>query len=148
MNRRIAPTWNTLFYGSIYLYFKLSFFFFPPPPSLRTCYGLKLCPSQQIHMSQPQLIAQLCLTLCDPVDCSPPGSSVHGILQARILEWVAISFSRRSLWPRDQEGRGEEGRERRAGLLHCRQVLYHWATPEAPCWSPTPSSSECGCIWR
>jgi len=34
---------------------------------------------------------QSCLTLCDPVDCSPPGSSVHGILQARILEWVAIS---------------------------------------------------------
>ena len=37
----------------------------------------------------------------DPVDCSPPGSSVHGILQARILEWVAISFSRASSWPRD-----------------------------------------------
>ena len=37
-----------------------------------------------------------CLTLCDPTDCSPPGSSVHGILQARILEWVAISFSRGS----------------------------------------------------
>ena len=41
-------------------------------------------------------------TLCDPMDCSPPGSSVHGILQARILEWVAISFSRESSWPRDQ----------------------------------------------
>ena len=38
--------------------------------------------------------AQLCLTLCDPMDCSPSGSSVHGIFQARILEWVAISFSR------------------------------------------------------
>ena len=37
---------------------------------------------------------QLCLTLCDPMDSSPPGSSVHGILQARVLEWVAISFSR------------------------------------------------------
>ena len=34
-----------------------------------------------------------CLTLCDPMDCNPPGSSVHGILQARILEWVASSFS-------------------------------------------------------
>ena len=45
---------------------------------------------------------QLCQTLCDPMDCSPPGSSVHGILQARILEWVAISFSRRSSQPRDQ----------------------------------------------
>ena len=38
--------------------------------------------------------AQSCLSLCDPMDCSPPGSSVHGILQARILEWGAISFSK------------------------------------------------------
>ena len=37
---------------------------------------------------------QSCPTLCDPVDCSPSGSSIHGILQARILEWVAISFSK------------------------------------------------------
>ena len=48
------------------------------------------------------LVTQLCLTLCDSMDCSPPGYSVHGILQARILEWVAISFSRGSSWPRDQ----------------------------------------------
>ena len=48
------------------------------------------------------LIAQLCLTLCNPIDCSPLGSSVHGVFQARILEWVAISFSRGSSWPRDQ----------------------------------------------
>ena len=46
-------------------------------------------------------VAQLCPTLCDPVDCSLPGSSLHGILQARILEWVAISFSRGSSQPRD-----------------------------------------------
>ena len=46
-------------------------------------------------------VAQSCLTLCDPMDCSLPGSSVHGIFQARILEWVAISFSRGSSWPRD-----------------------------------------------
>ena len=39
-------------------------------------------------------VAKLCLTLCDPMDCSLPGSSAHGILQARIPEWVAISFSR------------------------------------------------------
>ena len=45
------------------------------------------------------LVAQSCPTLCDPVDCSPPGSSVHGILQARILEWVAILFSRGSSQP-------------------------------------------------
>ena len=42
------------------------------------------------------LVAQLCLTLCNPMDCSPPGSSVHGILQVRIVEWVAIPFSRGS----------------------------------------------------
>ena len=41
-------------------------------------------------------VAQLCPTLCHPTDCSPPGSSVHGVLQARILEWVAIPFSRES----------------------------------------------------
>ena len=42
------------------------------------------------------LVPQSCLTLCDPMDCSPPGSSVHGVSQARILEWVPISFSRGS----------------------------------------------------
>ena len=58
--------------------------------------------------------AQLCPTLCDPMDCSLPGSSVHGILQARILEWVTIPFSRGSSQPRNQIW----------GLLHCRQILY------------------------
>ena len=46
-------------------------------------------------------VAQLCLTLCNPRDCSPPGSSIHGIFQAGILECVAISFSRGSSRPRD-----------------------------------------------
>ena len=55
-------------------------------------------------------VAQSCPTLCDPVDCSLPDSSVHWILQARILEWVAISFSRGSSW-------------QNPGLLHCRQTL-------------------------
>ena len=47
------------------------------------------------------LVIQLCLTLCDPMDCSLPGSFVHGILQARLLKWVAISFTRVSSRPRD-----------------------------------------------
>ena len=47
-------------------------------------------------------VLQSCPTLCDPMDCSPPGSSVHGILQARMLEWVAIPSSRGSSKPRDQ----------------------------------------------
>jgi len=46
-------------------------------------------------------VAHSCPTLFDPINCTPPGSSVHGILQARILEWVAISFSRGSSQPRD-----------------------------------------------
>ena len=61
------------------------------------------------------LVAQSCPTLCDPMEYSPPGSSVHGILQPRTLEWVAISFSRGSSQPRDWT----------QVLLHCRQTLYH-----------------------
>ena len=48
------------------------------------------------------LVTKSCLTLCDPMDFSPPGSSVLGIFQMRILEWIAISFSRGSSQPRDQ----------------------------------------------
>ena len=53
--------------------------------------GLSSSSSKQSEMK----VAQLCPTLCDPMDCSPPGSSVHGILQARILEWVAIDYTSR-----------------------------------------------------
>jgi len=60
------------------------------------------------------LVAQLCPTLCDSMDYSPSRSSVHGVLQARVLEWVAIPFSRGSSQPRD-----------RTCLLHCRQIPYH-----------------------
>ena len=48
------------------------------------------------------IVVKLCLTFCDPMNCSPPGSPVHRILQATILEWVTISFSRGSSQPRDQ----------------------------------------------
>ena len=50
------------------------------------------------------LVTQLCLTLCDLMDCSPPGFSVHGILQATVLEWVAISFSMDLLHPEIELG--------------------------------------------
>ena len=53
------------------------------------------------HMYVLCLVAQSCTTLCDPMDCSPPGSSVHGILQARILEWIAMPSSRGSSQSRD-----------------------------------------------
>ena len=60
------------------------------------------------------LVAQSCLTLCNPMDRSLPGSSVHGILQARILQWVAILFSRGS----------SRSRDRTPSLPHCRKILY------------------------
>ena len=68
------------------------------------------------------LVAQSCLALCDLLDCSPPGSSVHGVLQARRLGWAAVSSSGGSSWPRD------------GTCVFCisRRVLYHWATREAP----------------
>ena len=49
-------------------------------------------------------VAQSCPTLCDPMDCSLPGSSGHGIFQAIVLEWIAISFSKGSSQPRDKPG--------------------------------------------
>ena len=54
------------------------------------------------HTYVPYCIAQSCVTLCDPMDYSPPDSSVHGISQARILEWVAIPFCKGSSQPREQ----------------------------------------------
>ena len=56
----------------------------------------------QLFMWSESEVAQSCPALCGLMDCSPPGSSVHGIVQARVLEWVAISFSRASSQPRDQ----------------------------------------------
>ena len=58
---------------------------------------------------------------CNPEDCSLPGSPVHGISQARILEWIAVSFSRESSWIRHLTHVSYNA----GGLLHCRQILYH-----------------------
>ena len=70
------------------------------------------------------LVAKLCPTLCNPMDCSPPGSSVHGILQERTLEWVAISSSRRSSRPRDQTCISCV-----AGGFFTTGILYHQGSP-------------------
>ena len=66
---------------------------------------------------------QFCPTLLNPMDCRLPGSSIHGTIQARILEWVAISFSRRSFPPRDQTC---------VSCITCigRLILYHYSTRE------------------
>src|SRR5574341_1190758 len=73
------------------------------------------------------LVTQSYLTLCDSMDCSPPDSSVHGILQARILEWVAILFPQRSSPPRNQTWVS------RVSCVSCtgRWILYHHAICEA-----------------
>ena len=66
------------------------------------------------------LVAQSCPTLCDTMDCGLPGSSVQGILQARILEWAAIPCSRGSSWPRD------------GTQVSCEQFLYCLSHQESP----------------
>ena len=63
-------------------------------------YAVKPTYWHQLAMNKMK-VTQLCPTLWDPMDCSPPGSSVHGILQARVLEWVAVLFSRGSSQPKD-----------------------------------------------
>ena len=97
----------------ISLYFITRFCHFTSSEFLSVC-----CPIPCLH-------AQLCLTLCNLTDCNPTGSSGHGILQARTLQWVAISFSRGSFPPRDWAP---------IACIFCigRWVLYHWATQEAP----------------
>ena len=70
-------------------------------------------------------VCVLSLTLCDPMDCSPPGTSARGIFQARILEWVAVSYSRESSQPRDWTHVSCIGT----------QILYHYTTWDALSWS-------------
>ena len=81
---RIQGVWKLIHVIKLHWLFKGSLF------SESTCsLQMVLCPSCTVCV----LVAQSCLALCDPMDYSLPGSSVHGILQTRILEWVAISFS-------------------------------------------------------
>ena len=77
---------------------------------------MKRCPTSLIIAAAAAKSLQSCPTLCDPIDGSPPDSPVPGILQARVLEWVAISFSRGSSLPRD--------RTQVSPVLHCGQTLY------------------------
>ena len=94
---------------------KLELSFYPVLSGLKNIY-----PIVSTHCVCPQL----CPTLCNSRDCSPPCSSVHEIFQARIVKWIAISYSRVSSQPRDQT---------RVSCVSCigRQILYHWATWEA-----------------
>ena len=73
---------------------------------------------------------------CNPMDCGLPGSSVHGILQARILEWVAIFFTRESSQPRNWT------QKLNPGLPHCRQTLYRLSHQGSPPLIVTSCSEE------
>ena len=68
-------------------------------------------------------VSQSCPTLCNPMDCSPTSSSVHGVLQARILEWIAIPCSR---------GSSFQTQGLNLDFLHCRQILYHLSQQGSP----------------
>ena len=84
---------------------------------------LELTPKKDVlFITGESEVAQSCPTLCDPVDCSLPGSSVHGILQAIVLEWIAIFFSR-GIFP--TQGLNP-------GLPHCRQMLYRLSHQGSP----------------
>ena len=80
-----------------------------------------MCSSAKSHQS--------CLTLCGPVDWSLPGSSVHGILQSRILEWVAVPFSRGSSRPRDQ--------------AHVSCIHLYWQASPLPLVAPGKPRNHC-----
>ena len=75
----------------------------------------------QVFSASQLLVAQSCLTLCDPMTYILPGSSVHGILQARILEWVAMPSSRGSSWNQSSPP-----------APYCRQILYHLSQKGRP----------------
>ena len=84
-------------------------------------------PLQYSHLGNPMdrgysEVAQSCPTLCDPMDCSLPGSSVHGIFQALVLEWIAISFPRGS----------SQLRDRTRVEFDCRQTLYRLSHQGSP----------------
>ena len=97
------------------------------PPALHpnswSTQPLKVMLAKKIHNVRFWLVTKLCLTLCNPMDHSLPGSSVHEILQARILKWVAMPSFRGSSLPRYWTHASCIGR----------QILYHWAIRKAQC---------------
>ena len=94
---------------------------------------------------------QLCPTLCDPMDCSLSGSPVHGIFQAWILEWVAISFSRGSSQPRDRTGISYVSYIQFSSVQFSHSVVSDSLQPHGleharpPCPSPTPRAYSNSC---
>ena len=132
---------------------------YPPNPVYTVICCVFLMPKHNAVQSTESSFLIRTLPLCDPMDCSPPGSSVHGILQARLLEWVAISFSKKWKWkslsrarlwdPMDYPVHGilqarilewaavpyskgsSPTQGSSPGLPHCRRFFTSWATGEA-----------------
>ena len=92
-------------------------------------------------------VARSCPTLCDPMDCSPPGSSVHGILQARIPKWAAISLSRGSSWPRDWTQVSYIA-GRFFTIWATKEAYFQLTTPYLDTWMLRPSSASLGKLQR
>ena len=90
---------HTFIFQVILAYSRKKFIILPYKKALLVLRLVHLISGVHISSMCAELL-QSCLTLCDLMDCSPPGSSVHGILQVRILKGIAISFSRGSSWPR------------------------------------------------
>ena len=92
------------------------------------------------------LATQLCPTLRNAMDCSLPGFSVHGIFQARILEWIAISFSRGSFWPRDWTWSPVFQADSLPSepLLFLRIIIWSLSYLKYLFWGSTPSGRLCG----
>ena len=104
--------------------------------------------SRIIHVKKVKVsVTQSCLNLCNPMECSLPDSSVHGILQARILEWVALPLLQGIFLTQDPN----------PSLLHCRQILYYLSHQQSPLHQIPPtilnmrtvaSMDKAVCSWR
>ena len=136
-------TASEIIYSSWTFYLKYSFDFKSLKLSLKhillsNCFQRMIAHHVNYNILLSVLVAQSCLTLCDPVYYSPPGSSVHGILQTKTLEWVSMPFFRGSSQIRD----GTQTCCIAGGLLHCKQILYHLNYQGSPIyWSEKPSLS-------
>ena len=116
--RHVVIPWGWCIYINHLEFFFMQNLFYAFTYSFQHMCVCGVCVGVCVHV-----LTQLYPTLCDPMKCGQPGSSVHGISQARILEWVAVSYSRGTFQPRDQTRIS----------YSCRQILYLWAIWEAPC---------------
>ena len=116
--RYIFCKYLLLLYGLFFYFINHAFFLYQTQLYTSVTVSAVQQSKSAIHIRA--LVAQLCPTLCDPMDCNPPYSSVHVILQAKLLEWVSMPFSRGLSQPQGSN----------PGLLYCQWILYHLTTRE------------------